>query len=351
MLGTPSEEAMRLESTVMSVSWIPSESLSGPLRVGIDLRLAHYDAPPPETLQGPEEVRRLRDEDRFRFANVLSGWIDVEDGRIMASGSGDDLGLVMGSTTIRVASFEATFRGFSLPVMRPEPEQDADRVRFTQTVGGRTSVPLPGPVPHPPFVRWQAPVVWTTLALTLHADGRSAVELIGASAFPRHWVYGPDGRLTLKSGLTDQAAWVAHSFGPRTPWGDQDSPALVTAAESQLERQMSHEIMRGDHKPVLRSFPAGATLTKEGEPGDELFLLLDGVLAVEVQGERLAEVGPGAVLGERALLEGGLRTSTLVTVTPVRVAAAASDTIDLERLRTLAQSRRREELPRDLGQV
>jgi CRP-like cAMP-binding protein len=99
----------------------------------------------------------------------------------------------------------------------------------------------------------------------------------------------------------------------------------------------------------VATLPADATLTQEGKPGDELYLLLDGVLAVEVRGERLAEVGPGAVLGERALLEGGLRTSTLVAVTPVRVAVAGADSIDLDRLRTLAQSHRREEMPRDVA--
>ena len=42
-----------------------------------------------------------------------------------------------------------------------------------------------------------------------------------------------------------------------------------------------------------------------------MFLLLNGVLVVEVDGEKLAELGPGAVFGERAVLEGGTRTATL----------------------------------------
>src|SRR3712207_7684612 len=47
--------------------------------------------------------------------------------------------------------------------------------------------------------------------------------------------------------------------------------------------------------PTRRS----SDLTQQGEEGSELFLLLDGVLTVEVDGESLAEVGPGAILGER----------------------------------------------------
>ena len=52
-------------------------------------------------------------------------------------------------------------------------------------------------------------------------------------------------------------------------------------------------------------------LVEQGAPGEELFLLFDGVLAVERNGEPIAEVGPGAILGEMALLEGGRRTATL----------------------------------------
>lgn len=334
---------MRIESTVVSISWIPSESISGSLRRGFDLGLAHYDSPPPDTVAGPAEVRALRDADRLRFANVLGGWAEVEDGRVTGAGWLGHSGLLMGSTTMRLARLGATFRGYSLPVLQPPAESSADRVRFRQTVGGRTGVPLPRPVPHPPFVQWQAPTVWTTLGLTIHADGRTEAELVGASSFPRHWVYGPDGKLALKSGATDQDTWVAHSFGARTPWGAQDAPAVVAAAESDLERQLSSEIMRGGRRPEIRRVAAGTAVTRQGEPGDEIFLLLDGLLAVHVDGEPVAEVGPGAVLGERALLEGGRRTSTLVAVTPARLAVAGREAIDTARLRALADLHRRED--------
>ncbi|MEE6272632.1 cyclic nucleotide-binding domain-containing protein [Georgenia sp. MJ206] len=334
---------MRVESSATSLSWIPSESVSGILRRGFDLGLSHYDDPPRDHLSGPADVEALREDDRFRFANVLSAWVRFEDGAPRDWGLAPESGLLMGSTTVRLASVGATFRGYSLPTIQPEPVPGDDAVTFTQTVGGRTGVPLPRPVPHPPFVLWQAPIVWTTLALTIRADGTSEVALPGASAFPRHWVYGPDGTLALKSGVTDQKTWMAHSFGPRTPWGDQDSPALVTAAESELERRLSRELMHGEHQPEVRRIEAGAVVTRQGEPGDELFLLLDGVLAVDVDGEELAQVGPGAMLGERAVLEGGLRTSTLTAVTPVRIAVAPAHVIDVERLRAVSLLHRREE--------
>jgi hypothetical protein len=334
---------MRVDATGLTMSWIPSESLTGPLKLGMKLRLSHWDQPLPDQVSGAPAVHELCDQDRFRFANLLSGWAEVESGRIVAAGFGDDSDLVMGSTAVRVGKLGVTFRAVSLPVLRGEPHRDDDRVTFTQTVGGATGVPLPRPVPHPPFVQWQAPIVWTTLALTIRTDGSSDVELTGASAFPRHWVYDTGGRVAFKTGLADQTEWMSHSFGQRTPWGDSDREALVLAVESELERQMSGEIMRGGEKPEIRRLPEGANLTKQDERGSEVYLVLDGVLSVDVDGRSLAQVGPGAVLGERALLEGGLRTSTLTAVTPVRVAVAAKDQIDLDRLRQLSESHRREE--------
>jgi hypothetical protein len=333
---------MRVEATVAAVSWIPSESLQGLMQMGMDFRMGHYDAPPPDRIEGAASLRRLRDQDAFRFANLLGAWIDVHDGQITGAGRAEESGLVMGRTIVRLARWGITFHAASMPPIHHDPERLDGAVRFVQTVGGRTGSPLPRPVPHRPYVQWAGPLAWTTLALTLHPDGRADVHLVGASAFPRHWVYGPDGNLKLKSGLTDLSGWLKNAFGVRTPWGEQDSPALVTAAESSLEHQLSREIMSG-HKPEIRRLPAGSVMTRQGEPGTELFLLLDGVLAVDVDGRRVAEVGPGAVVGERALLEGGRRTATLEAVTPVRVAVATVDVIDLDRLGALAQAHHRED--------
>ena len=62
---------MRVEVTVTAVSWMPPESLGGPMQLGIDLRMPHYDAPPPDRIEGATSPRRLCDQDPFRFANLL----------------------------------------------------------------------------------------------------------------------------------------------------------------------------------------------------------------------------------------------------------------------------------------
>lgn len=175
------------------------------------------------------------------------------------------------------------------------------------------------------------------------ARRRHEHALTGASPFPRHWVYDGRGELSAKAGITDWTGWTGQESVRATPWGDEDSAVVVTAAETALERELSLLIMRGGARPEVRTLPAGAVLAHQGEPGDSLYLLLDGVLGVDVDGGPIAELGPGAVLGERALLEGGNRTATLTAVTPVRVAVAAGDTIDRAALVALAAGHHREE--------
>lgn len=329
---------MRHRTSITSVSWIPSEAVEGGTRAAFEAGMAHYDPPPPEEL---DDFEQLRTSDRFRFANVLDAWIEV-DGSGQITDSGYSGGGLMGATTMKLGPLSRTFAAVGLPDLKRDPELRADSVRFQQTAGGRTGVPAPRPVRRPPFVQWHAPLVWTTLSLTIHADGRASGKLEGASHFPRHWVYDDAGRLSQKSGLADFKDWYRGSFGGETPWGDHDSEALVTAVETALERRLSEEVMRGGEKPRITKLQAGALLVDEGAAGSEIFLVLDGVLRVEHGGERLAEYGPGAVLGERALFE-GRRSSKLVAVTTCKVASVDSSQLDRKALETLSKNHRREE--------
>ena len=328
---------MRINASVTSVSWIPSEAVSGMNKGAFESGFTHYDDPPPAHI---DDLVALRDADGFRFANRLAAWIDVDDGKIIDAGYSG--GGVMGATTIRLGPKAATFEAVSLDDLQTEVVRLGHAVRFVQTTGGRTALPAPRRVNRPPFIQFRAPTVWTTLALTIHADGTTDREVVGASKFPRHWIYDDELELVEKIGVADFKGWYRKSFGKKTPWGDEDSPALVTAVETALERQLSTTIMRGGEKPEVRTVKAGKTLVQQGDPGDELFLVLDGVLVVDVDGEPLAEMGPGAVLGERAVLEGGARTSTLRAVTKCRVAAIPADRIDRDALEELREGHQRE---------
>jgi hypothetical protein len=329
---------MIIKSSVTSISWIPSEAVEGVTKMPFEMGIAHYDDPPPDHLTSLESMREA---DAFRFANELTAWIEVENGRI--TGHGQAGGGQIGATTLRLGGRGMTFAAVALPDRRPAPVIGDGSVRFTQTTGGRTGVPLPRKVNRPPFVQISAPLAWTTLALTIFADGSSTHEVTGASAFPRHWIYDGEQNLSLKSGLVDYKHWSQHAFGKHSPWGDQDSPALVTEVETALERELSLRLMRGHTKPRIETLKQSSTLVEQGAHGDEMYVLLDGVLSVEVDGAAVAQVGPGAVLGERALLEGGQRTATLRAVTACKVAAASGAEVAPELLTQLAAAHRREE--------
>jgi hypothetical protein len=330
---------VRFEQTVTTLSWIPSYAVTGMNKALFESGFTHYDDPPPDELYDLADMKR---DDRFRYANRLHGWIEVEDGRITDCGYHD--GSIMGATTVRLGSKDlARFQAVEFEELRSEPEVSDSSVRFTQTFGGHVALPAPRHVNRPPFFKLQAPTVWTTLTLTLYADGRAEWEFAGASPFPRHWVYDNDGKLAAKAGLADFKEWWRHSFGAHTPWGEADSPTFVTTVETALERELSTQIMQGGEKPEIRGIKEGQLLTEQGDVGRELFLLLDGVLAVEVDGEVLAEVGPGAILGERAIIEPeGRRTATLRALTKSRVAVADCSQIDPSKLGELRDGRTRE---------
>lgn len=329
---------MRIESAATSISWIPSEAIDGlTAKLPFELGVAHYDQPPPDLLTDLDELRQA---DRFRFANELRAWIEVDDGRITRWGQSG--GGMIGSTTLRLGRRQAVFQATALPDLRPDPKVTAPEVVFTQTCGGRTGVPAPRRVRRAPFIQIAAPLAWTTLTLTIRADGSSESVLAGASPLPRHWLYGEDGHLTSKSGLIDFSTWYATAFGRHSPWGDADSEALTTIVESALERQLSALIMQGDTARHIRTMRPGQLITQQGAEEVDLILVLDGVVRVELDGERLAELGPGAILGERAIIEGGRRTSTLRAVTACKLVVVPSDRIDREVLAEVSQSHRRE---------
>ncbi len=333
---------MRIDASVTSISWIPSEAIKGSTKLPFAMGVAHYDDPPPESLDGSitEALAALRDADRFRFANHLAGWIEVEDGRITDWGQRGSP--MIGSTTMKLGR-SITVAAVPFASIALEPEVGDGWVRFRQSAGGRTGVPAPRHVNRPPFVQLVAPTAWTTVELTIHADGHHEIGLSGASPFPRHWLYDRNGVLVRKSGMIDFKDWYRKAFGSHTPWGDEDSAAVATEVETALERELSLTIMRSGRKPKIRKVAEGDVLVRQGEEGDELFLLLDGVLAVDVDGEELAELGPGAVVGERALLEGGQRTSTLTARTPCKVAVARTPDLDPDALAELREGHRREE--------
>ena len=64
---------------------------------------------------------------------------------------------------------------------------------------------------------------------------------------------------------------------------------------------------------------AGKVLAREGEIGQEFFVIVDGEVSVTKDGEELRRLGPGDFFGEIALIwDSPRRTATVTAATPVR---------------------------------
>ena len=63
----------------------------------------------------------------------------------------------------------------------------------------------------------------------------------------------------------------------------------------------------------------GTVLTREGRPGREFFVLIDGTVEVTQKGKKVAELKGGDWLGEIALLTDKPRTATVTASSPVDV--------------------------------
>jgi CRP-like cAMP-binding protein len=64
----------------------------------------------------------------------------------------------------------------------------------------------------------------------------------------------------------------------------------------------------------VRRFAPGETVFREGQAADSFWVVLDGDVEVTREGKVLAEMGPGAVLGELSLFRATPRRSATVTV-------------------------------------
>jgi CRP/FNR family transcriptional regulator/CRP/FNR family cyclic AMP-dependent transcriptional regulator len=70
---------------------------------------------------------------------------------------------------------------------------------------------------------------------------------------------------------------------------------------------------------VGQQFPPGAHIMSAGTPGIAAYILLGGRCEVSTgRGTRRREIGPGAIVGELALLDGAPRSATVVARTEVR---------------------------------
>ncbi|MGH9026012.1 MAG: cyclic nucleotide-binding domain-containing protein [Acidimicrobiia bacterium] len=72
---------------------------------------------------------------------------------------------------------------------------------------------------------------------------------------------------------------------------------------------------------IARPRPAepGTELIKQGETGDEFFVVLEGEARATIDDAVVEDLGPGSFFGEMALMDGGERAATVTTVSPAHL--------------------------------
>jgi hypothetical protein len=81
-------------------------------------------------------------------------------------------------------------------------------------------------------------------------------------------------------------------------------------------------------KVESRTAAPGDWLVREGEPGEELFVIVDGHVAVTAEGHAIAELGPGDFFGEMSLFGGGERLATVQARNSMQLLVLSRDTFN-----------------------
>jgi trk system potassium uptake protein TrkA len=74
-----------------------------------------------------------------------------------------------------------------------------------------------------------------------------------------------------------------------------------------------------------RTADVGTEITREGEPGEEFFVVVDGDAEALVEGRKVGTIGPGGFFGEMALLDGAERIATVVARSPMQLLVLGRD--------------------------
>lgn len=89
----------------------------------------------------------------------------------------------------------------------------------------------------------------------------------------------------------------------------------------------------GDAQRILAAgnalrLPQGWSPIAESTPADKAYLITEGEVSVRKGGVEIATLGPGAVVGETAIVNRTLRSATVVALTPLRVVHFTSERLE-----------------------
>jgi CRP/FNR family transcriptional regulator, cyclic AMP receptor protein len=109
--------------------------------------------------------------------------------------------------------------------------------------------------------------------------------------------------------------------------------ARARSSDKKLELLGKVPLLAGCTKGELRRIASladevdvaeGKVLTRQGEPGHECFVIVDGRATASMRGRPSSRMGPGSFFGEISLLDGGPRSATVTADTDMRLLVLSS---------------------------
>jgi len=87
------------------------------------------------------------------------------------------------------------------------------------------------------------------------------------------------------------------------------------------------EVARISAAGTAVTVPQGWSPIWEKTPADKAYVILDGTVSVRVKGTEVAQLGPGEIFGEAAIVNHSLRTASIVALTPLELIHFTDDAV------------------------
>jgi len=170
----------------------------------------------------------------------------------------------------------------------------------------------------PPVCKFKGFTDWVAdYSISFYVDDYAKKSACNDAVFKRVWVHL--NRAGIVPPIKRQEIQSFQGIKSRSL--DEASKPLALLQEMDIFQPFSDE-----HKAYLNErirrhrFTVGETVVKQGEKGDSLFIIVEGVVSVHVELEKkksleVARLGAGNFFGEMALFTGQERTATIITMT------------------------------------
>jgi CRP-like cAMP-binding protein len=96
-------------------------------------------------------------------------------------------------------------------------------------------------------------------------------------------------------------------------------------AETFFSMFKPEEIARISASGTRVTLPEGWAPISEKTTADKAYVILNGTVSVRQHGKEIAQLGPGDIMGEAAIVNHSLRTASLVALTPLELIHFTSD--------------------------